>query len=82
VIDKTSFTVLKSSAGGTGLSVLSEFASVTSNSAVTNSSAPIVYNRQSGGLFYHPGGKGAPSALFATFTGLPNLSASDFKIQS
>jgi Ca2+-binding RTX toxin-like protein len=82
VLDKTSFTVLKSSAGGTGLTVSSEFASVTSNGAVTNSSAPIVYNRQTGGLFYHPGGKGAASALFATLVGLPNLSASDFKVQS
>lgn len=82
VLDKDTFTALRSSSGGTGFSNSSEFASVDSNSEVTASRAIIVYQEQAGRLFYHPGGSGSASVLFATLNGAPRLSASDFVIES
>jgi Ca2+-binding RTX toxin-like protein len=79
VLDKDTFTVLASQAGGTGFSVSSEFARVSRDSDVASSRAIIVYSTQSGGLFYRAGGV---SGAFAVLTGVPNLSASDFVIQS
>ena len=82
VLDKDTFTALRSSSGGTGFSNSSEFEVVDSNAEVTLSRAVIVYQRQSGGLFYHPTGSGGASALFALLSGAPRLSNSDFKIES
>jgi Ca2+-binding RTX toxin-like protein len=82
VLDKDSFTGLSSRAGGTGFSTSGEFASVASESLVTNSSATIVYSRASGRLYYKPGGAGANSVAFATVQDAPNISGSDFVIQS
>ncbi|MBN3895044.1 MAG: FG-GAP repeat protein [Nostoc sp. NOS(2021)] len=81
VLDKTAFSAIASVAGN-GFSKKSDF-------QVTNlgqaSTAKIVYNPVSGQLFYDENGS-APGfgsgGLFATLTGAPNLTASDFIIQA
>ncbi|MHC5614278.1 MAG: calcium-binding protein [Nostoc sp.] len=81
VLDKTTFSAIASVAGN-GFSKKSDF-------QVTNlgqaSTAKIVYNPVSGQLFYNENGS-APGfgsgGLFATLTGAPNLTASDFIIQA
>ena len=84
VLDKTTFTALTSAAAN-GFSVASEFASVTTDTAVVTSAARIVYNRSNGKLFYNQNGSAAglgTGAQFATLTGNPVLNASDFVIQA
>ncbi|MEH2387720.1 MAG: hypothetical protein V7K14_18465 [Nostoc sp.] len=81
VVDKTTFSAIASVAGN-GFSKKSDF-------QVTNlgqaSTAKIVYNPVSGQLFYNENGS-APGlgsgGLFATLTGAPTLTASDFIIQA
>jgi serralysin len=61
----------------------SEFATVTTDAAARSSGAVIVYNSTSGSLFYNQnrsaGGFGA-GGQFATLTGNPDISASDFEV--
>jgi Ca2+-binding RTX toxin-like protein len=83
VLDKTTFTALRSSPGS-GFSVGSDFATVTTDTAVANSSAAIVYNSASGRLFYNQNGslQGLGSGgQFATLLRSP-LTASDFIVQA
>jgi hypothetical protein len=66
---------------GTGFSVGSEFASVTSNA--DTSTALIVYNSSNGGLFYNSHGATPGFGVggqFAVITGNPGLAATDFKM--
>lgn len=91
VLDKATFSVLQS-LGGTGFSVFSEFASVTSDAAAEVSNAFIVYNYANGRLFYNQNGSAGgfynPDASglvggghFATLSNNPFLIGSDFIIQ-
>lgn len=82
VLDKDTFTAIDSRSGGRGFSDASEFAVVSSDSAVVSSRAIIVYNDRTDRLYYHPGGAGTGAALFAIFNGSPTLSAGDFSIES
>lgn len=84
VLDKTTFNVLTSTIGN-GFSVASEFARVTSDTAVDSRAAFIVYNRNNGKLFYNQDGAatgGGNAIQFATLTGNPLLSASSFILQA
>ncbi|HEY9693663.1 MAG TPA: hypothetical protein V6D15_15775 [Oculatellaceae cyanobacterium] len=84
VLDKTTFTSI-SSAVGTGFSLSSEFAIVTTDTAAATSSADIVYNSANGNLFYNPNGAATgfgTGAQFATLIGNPTISATDFYVQS
>ncbi|CAD5963917.1 Thermitase [Planktothrix agardhii] len=84
VLDKTTFTSI-SSAAGTGFSVASEFAKVTSDALAATSAADIVYNTATGGLFYNQNGTAAglgTGAQFLTLTNKPALTATQFLIQA
>lgn len=84
VLDKTTFTALGSGVGQ-GFSKASDFAVVSSAAAVATSSARIVYNSGSGGLFYNQNGSAAglgTGAQFATLLGAPALSAGNFYVQA
>ena len=84
VLDKTTFTSI-SSAAGTGFSVASEFAKVTSDALAATSAADIVYNTTTGGLFYNQNGTAAglgTGAQFLTLTNKPALTATQFVIQA
>ncbi|MBD2580342.1 calcium-binding protein [Oscillatoria sp. FACHB-1406] len=83
ILDKTTFTALASVAGA-GFSAASDFAVVSTESAVATSSARIVYNTSNGGLYYNQNGSEAglgTGAQFATLFGKPTLSAANFSIQ-
>jgi hypothetical protein len=83
-LDKTTFTSI-SSAAGTGFSVASEFAKVTSDALAATSAADIVYNTTTGGLFYNQNGTAAglgTGAQFLTLTNKPALTATQFVIQA
>ena len=80
VLDKITFSTLASTAG-TGFSNNSDF-QIISNSGT--STAKIIYDAMSGQLFYNQNGSAAgfgSGGLFATLTGAPTLSASDFVVQ-
>ena len=83
VLDKTSFTALKSPAGHS-LSA-AEFASVAGASAAALSPALIVYDSLSGALYYNQNrtlsGFGSGDQ-FATLLGNPGLMASQFLVQA
>jgi Ca2+-binding RTX toxin-like protein len=82
VLDKTSFTALQSVAGN-GFSTASEFAIVSSDQDAANSSAAIVYSRNSGNLFYNPDGAIAgfnTGGQFVRLDDSPRLSAANFQI--
>ncbi|WRH68665.1 MAG: Ig-like domain-containing protein [Planktothrix sp. GU0601_MAG3] len=84
VLDKTTFTSI-SSAAGTGFSVASEFAQVTTDALAATSAADIVYNSTTGGLFYNQNGTAAglgTGAKFLTLTTKPVLTATQFLIQA
>ncbi|WP_051319648.1 MULTISPECIES: S8 family serine peptidase [Planktothrix] len=84
VLDKTTFTSI-SSVAGTGFSVASEFAKVTSDALAATSAADIVYNTTTGGLFYNQNGTAAglgTGAQFLTLTNKPALTATQFLIQA
>ncbi|GCL34396.1 putative peptidase [Planktothrix agardhii CCAP 1459/11A] len=84
VLDKTTFTSI-SSAAGTGFSVASEFAKVTSDALAATSAADIVYNTATGGLFYNQNGTAAgfgTGAKFLTLTNQPMLTENQFLIQA
>ncbi|MBC1241762.1 putative Ig domain-containing protein [Nostoc sp. 2RC] len=85
VLDKTTFSQITSAAGN-GFSNVADFVVVNSTQIQQGiTSAAIVYDAVSGGLFYNENGS-APGfgngGQFATLAGLPNLSASDFVIQA
>jgi len=84
VLDKTTFTSI-SSAAGTGFSVASEFAKVTTDALAATRAADIVYNSTTGGLFYNQNGT-APGfgtgGKFLTLTNKPALTATQFLIQA
>ncbi|WRH68660.1 MAG: hypothetical protein RSE13_11160 [Planktothrix sp. GU0601_MAG3] len=84
VLDKTTFTSI-SSIAGTGFSVASEFATVTTDALAAISDATIVYNSTTGGLFYNQNGTAAglgTGAKFLTLTNKPVLTATQFVIQA
>ncbi len=84
VLDKTTFTALRSGAGS-GFSIAGDFASVADNAAASVSSAYITYSRATGSLFYNQNGSASglgTSGEFANLSGLPTLTAADFMIQS
>ncbi|MEH2120754.1 beta strand repeat-containing protein [Nostoc sp.] len=81
ILDKTTFNAI-TSAAGTSFSNKSDFQ--ITNSAGT-STAKIVYDPVSGQLFYNPNGSTTgfgSGGLFATLTGAPTLTASDFVLQA
>lgn len=84
VLDKTTFTSI-SSIAGTGFSVASEFAKVTTDALAATRAADIVYNSTTGGLFYNQNGT-APGfgtgGKFLTLTNKPVLTATQFLIQA
>ncbi|MEH2246161.1 beta strand repeat-containing protein, partial [Nostoc sp.] len=80
ILDKTTFNAI-TSAPGTGFSKKSDFQITSSGAAST---AKIIYDAFSGQLFYNQNGSAAgfgSGGLFATLTGAPTLSASDFVVQ-
>ncbi|MEL0588428.1 MAG: calcium-binding protein, partial [Planktothrix rubescens PR221] len=84
VLDKTTFTSI-SSIAGTGFSVVSEFAKVTTDALAATSAADIVYNSTTGGLFYNQNGTAAglgTGSQFLTLTNKPALTATQFLIQA
>ncbi|MBD2242071.1 FG-GAP repeat protein [Nostoc sp. FACHB-888] len=81
VLNKTTFSAIISAAG-IGFCNKSDFEITTS---AATSTAKIVYDSVSGQLFYNQNGSAAGFAsggLFATLTGAPNLTASDFVLQA
>ncbi len=81
ILDKTTFNTI-TSAPGTGFSNASDF-KITSSAAT--STAKIVYDAASGQLFYNQNGSAAgfgSGGLFATLTGAPTLTVSDFVLQA
>ncbi|MBD2683250.1 MULTISPECIES: FG-GAP repeat protein [Nostoc] len=81
ILDKTTFSAI-TSAAGTGFSNASDF-KIISNGAT--STAKIVYDPVSGQLFYNQNGSAAgfgSGGLFATLSGVPTLTATDFIIQA
>jgi Ca2+-binding RTX toxin-like protein len=84
VLDKTTFTRISSMAG-TGFSVANEFAQVTTDALAATSTAYIVYNTATGGLFYNRNGTAAGfgnGGQFLTLTNQPVLTANQFLIQA
>ncbi|MEH1837381.1 MAG: hypothetical protein V7L20_01110 [Nostoc sp.] len=81
ILDKTTFNAITSVAG-TGFSNLSDF-EITKTAGT--STAKIVYDPVNGQLFYNFNGSAAgfgSGGLFATLTGAPTLTASDFVLQA
>jgi Ca2+-binding RTX toxin-like protein len=81
ILDKTTFSAIASTAG-TGFSNANDF-KITSSAGT--STAKIVYDPTTGQLFYNQNGSAAgfgSGGLFATLSGAPTLSASDFVIQA
>ncbi|MBX9258234.1 FG-GAP repeat protein [Desmonostoc muscorum CCALA 125] len=81
VLDKTTFSAI-TSAVGTGFSNTNDF-QITNLGG--NSAATIVYDSVTGQLFYNQNGSAAgfgSGGLFATLTGAPTLTASDFLLQA
>jgi endoglucanase len=81
-LDKTTFASL-SSGVGSGFSSSSDFATVNNDAATATSSAIIVYNTATGGVFYNQNGTAAgwgTGGRFVTVVGLPNLTAANFQI--
>lgn len=86
VLRKYYFRALNSNFGN-GFSISGEFASVASDSEAETNPALITYNRNNGRIFYNPNSSLPGFAAtwdggghFATFSGNPNLIASDFII--
>ncbi|MEH2176397.1 beta strand repeat-containing protein [Nostoc sp.] len=80
ILDKTTFNAITSTAG-TGFSNKSDFQIISNGGTST---AKIIYDAVSGQLFYNQNGSAAgfgSGGLFATLTGAPTLTASDFVVQ-
>ncbi|MBD2089856.1 hypothetical protein H6F67_08315 [Microcoleus sp. FACHB-1515] len=85
VLSKATFTALGATQPvpqlGIELIGSGDFASVGSDTGVASSSAVIVYNSQSGALFYNADRAGAGTGTqFATVTGAPQLSQANFVV--
>ncbi|WP_392535404.1 hypothetical protein [Nostoc sp. C117] len=81
ILDKTTFKAIASTPG-TGFSKASDFKVTTLGGAST---AKIVYDAVNGQLFYNQNGSAAgfgSGGLFATLSGAPTLTATDFIIQA
>ncbi|WP_392536135.1 hypothetical protein [Nostoc sp. C117] len=81
ILDKTTFNAI-TSAAGTGFSNATDF-KISSHAGT--STAKIVYDAVTGQLFYNQNGSVAgfgSGGLFATLTGAPTLTASDFVVQA
>jgi Ca2+-binding RTX toxin-like protein len=79
VLSKGTFRALQSLSGN-GFSRSNEFMSVNSTSAVSGSSALIVYDSSTGGLYYNQNGSAfgfGTGGLFATLTNRPTLAATN-----
>ncbi len=84
VLDKTTFPKI-SSVAGTGFSINSEFAKVTSDALAATRAADIVYNSATGALFYNQNGTAAgfgTGGKFLTLTNKPVLTENQFLIQA
>ena len=84
ILSKATFTSLNSTVGN-GFSVAGEFAIVSSDVDAAISSAEIVYNSSTGGLFYNQNGSSAglgSGSQFAIFEDAPALQADDFILQA
>jgi Ca2+-binding RTX toxin-like protein len=84
VLDKTTFTMLGSVVGD-GFNLAKEFAVVGSDTAAATTEALIVYSSETGNLFYNQNGVTTGLGLggqFASLSGIPALSASDFELQA
>lgn len=82
ILDQTTFNAIRSLVG-VGFQISSEFAVVASDTQAASSIAAIVYSRGTGNLFYNQNGSSAgfgTGAQFAVFSGIPNLTATDFSI--
>jgi Ca2+-binding RTX toxin-like protein len=84
VLDKTTFTALKSAVGN-GFSIASEFARVTNDAQAYSSGALIVFNSANGKLFYNQngtsGGLGS-GGQFAAISSASSLGGTDFIIRA
>lgn len=84
VLDKATFTTLKSTVGD-GLSVASDFAVVANDSLAATSTALITYSLGTGNLFYNQNGSAAGFGTgnqFATLVNKPALSATNFAVET
>ena len=84
VLDKTTFPRI-TSANGTGFSINTEFAKVTSDATAAISGADIVYNTATGALIYNQNGTATgfgTGGKFAILTNKPNLTENQFIIQA
>lgn len=84
ILDKTTFTAI-ASAVGTGFSVASDFAIVSTATAVAASAARVVYDASNGELFYNQNGSATglgTGARFATLLDAPLISAANFVVQA
>jgi Ca2+-binding RTX toxin-like protein len=82
VLSKSTFKAVRSHLGN-GFSKSTDFAVVPNGSAIGGSSASIVYDSSSGGLYYNQNGRAAglgSGDLFATLANKPMLTASSFRI--
>ena len=80
LLDKTTFSALMSESG-TGFSVESEFETVTNNQDAATANGFIVYNTETGDLFYNSNGSEAgfgSGGQFAQLTNTASLSEDDF----
>jgi trimeric autotransporter adhesin len=79
VLSQATFSAIASAGGA-----ISNFANVADDSLVKGSAAAIVYSQATGKLFYNQNGAtaefGDGGGQFATLSGLPTLTASDFQI--
>ncbi|MGD1704380.1 DUF4347 domain-containing protein [Dapis sp. BLCC M229] len=83
LLDKSTFTAITSDSG-TGFSVDTEFAIVSSDSDAETSPAVIVYNSNNGKLFYNANGTEAEfgsGGEFANLTNTPSISEDDFFVK-
>lgn len=81
VLSKNLFRALR---GDEGTLNKSNFAVVENDVLVSTKAAEIVYSKSSGSIFYNANGKGTglgnEGGIFATVTGIPNLSNDDFTV--
>ena len=83
VLDKRTFASLTSDIG-IGFSNPTDFAIVATDAEAEGSSAAIVYNISTGNLFYNQNGVEVgfgTGGLFASLSGIPNISSNDFEIE-
>ncbi|MBD2041471.1 calcium-binding protein [Microcoleus sp. FACHB-672] len=82
VLSKQTFAALTSEVAS-GFSVISEFATVTTDAGAATSEGLIVYNSSNGKLFYNENGSAAnfgTGEQFATLAGTPTLAPEDFML--